>query len=444
MTAEEIELSKNQNRHRVVIVGGGFAGFRATRCLRRSEVDITLVDKRNFHLFQPLLYQVATGGLSPADIASPLRGVLARQRNVSVELGEMVGIDLKRQNVLLRDRRLIYDSLIVATGSENHYYGNEQWRGVAPGLKTIEDALHIRNRIYSAFEAAEKESDPDERKRLMTFAVIGGGPTGVELAGALGEIARITLRDNFRSINPADAQILVLEGSQEILSSYDAKLRAAARKSLAILGVNVLTGVLAEKIDETGVTVKEHTREYHIESKTVLWAAGIKASPIGRFLVADESGLDKSGRVIVNSDLSLPGYSNVYVIGDLASLADDSGSPLPGTAPVAMSQGRHVARQINGRLSDKVVRTYKYKSRGNMAVIGRAAAVADFGWIQFSGFPAWLLWLFVHLMYLVEFDNRLIVFVQWAWNYFTRNRGARLITYDSDSSIQSQREDHTG
>ena len=426
----------DQDKHRVVIVGGGFAGLWATRSLRRAEVEITLVDKRNFHLFQPLLYQVATGGLSPADIASPLRGILSRQRNVSVELGEMIGIDFDRRYALLRDGELEYDSLIVAAGSENHYYGNDRWRGIAPGLKTIEDALHIRNRIYSAFETADKESDPVERKRLLTFVIVGGGPTGVELAGALGEIARMTLRDNFRSINPADARILVLEGGREILSGYDARLCGSARRSLARLGVRVLTGVFAEEIDESGLAVREGERVYRIEARTVLWTAGVKPSPVARLLVDDESGLDKTGRVIVESDLSLPGHANVYVIGDLAHIPDASGLPLPGTAPVAMSQGRYVARQIIGKLKSKTLKPYRYKNRGKMAVIGRAAAVADFGRARFSGYPAWLLWLFVHLMYLVEFDNRLIVFVQWAWDYFTRNRGARLITYDSKGSKQ--------
>jgi NADH dehydrogenase len=427
-------LTESLHKHRVVIIGGGFAGLWATRCLRRSDAEITLVDKRNFHLFQPLLYQVATGGLSPADIASPLRGVLARQKNVTVKLNEMIGIDFKKQQVLLKDEYLIYDSLIVATGSDNNYYGNDQWRGIAPGLKTIEDALNIRNRIYTAFEKAEKEFDLVERERLMTFVIIGGGHTGVELAGALGEIARITLRDNFLSINTSDAQILVLEGGQEILSEFDAKLRTAAKRSLASLGVQVLTGVFAEKIDETGVCVKEKERRYRIDSKTVIWAAGIKPSPIGRFLVADESGLDKTGRVIVNPNLSLPGHENVFVVGDLAYLTDDSGLLLPSTAPVAMSQGQFVAQLIISKMNNKAVKPYRYKNRGKMAVIGRAAAVADLGWIQFSGYPAWLLWLFIHLIYLVEFDNRLIVFIQWAWNYFTRNRGARLITYNSNSS----------
>lgn len=418
------------DRHRVVIVGGGFAGFWATRCLKKADVEITLVDKRNFHLFQPLLYQVATGALSPADIASPLRGVLAHQKNVKVKLGEMIGFDPKLRKVLLKDSELEYDSLVVATGSENHYYGNDQWSDIAPGLKTIEDALNIRNRIFSAFERAEKETNPTERIRLMTFVIVGGGPTGIELAGALAEIARITLRDNFRSINPMDAQLIVLEGGQDILSGFGSKLRSAAKRSLASLGVKIHTEVFAENIDKLGVTVMEKGHQYRIDSETVLWAAGIRPSPIAK-LLTDEGGLHQTGRVIVNANLSLPKHDNVFVLGDLAFFTDGSGKPLPGTAPVAMSQGRYVAHYIVDKIKHKSIKPYHYRNRGNMAVIGRAAAIADLGWVQFSGYPAWLLWLFVHLMYLVEFDNRLIVFIQWAWNYFTRNRGARLITYDN-------------
>lgn len=423
-------MADSQKKHRVTIIGGGFAGFWATRCLKKADVEITLVDRRNFHLFQPLLYQVATGALSPADIASPLRGVLARQKNVTVKLGEMIGFDPKLRKVILNDSELEYDILVVATGSENHFYGNDHWSEIAPGLKTIEDALNIRNRIFSAFERAEKETDPTERVRLMTFVIVGGGPTGIELAGALAEIARITLRDNFRSINPMDAQIIVLEGGQDILSGFDSKLRSAAKRSLASLGVKVHTEVFAENIDKLGVTVVEKDHRYRIDSGTVIWAAGIRPSPIAK-LLADESGLHNTGRVIVNANLNLPKHDNVFVLGDLAFSTDRSGKPLPGTAPVAMSQGRYVAHYIVDKIKNKSTKPYHYKSRGNMAVIGRAAAIADLGWAQFSGYPAWLLWLFVHLMYLVEFDNRLIVFIQWAWNYFTRTRGARLITYDN-------------
>jgi len=426
-------MLQKSDKHRVVIIGGGFGGLWTARSLRRADVNIVLVDKRNFHLFQPLLYQVATGGLSSADIASPLRGILSRQQNISVVLGEMIGIDFKSQQAVLNDNRLKYDSLVVATGSENHYFGNNHWETVAPGLKTIEDARSIRNRIFTAFEKAEKEQNRVERRRLMTFVIIGGGPTGVELAGALAEIARITLRDNFRFIDPAEARIILLEGVPEILTTYHPELRAKAQHSLEILGVQITTGAFAEEIDDAGVTVLAGEKKYRLESRTVLWAAGVKPSPVAKLLVVDKNQLDKSGRVVVNQDLTLPGHPNVYVIGDLSCATDKSGRPLPGIAPVAMSQGKYVARHIIGRIKNRPVKPYRYRDRGNMAVLGRAAGIADLGWARFSGYPAWLLWLFVHLMYLVEFDNRLIVFIQWAWNYFTRNRGARLITHDDSA-----------
>ncbi len=426
------------DKHHVVVVGGGFAGLWVTRSLRHDDIAITLVDKRNFHLFQPLLYQVATGALSPADIASPLRGILSRRKDVAVTLGEMVGVDYAQRHVLLRDGHVPYDSLVIATGSESHYFGNDTWETVAPGLKTIEDALTIRNKVFAVFEKAERENDPAERQRLLTFVIIGGGPTGVELAGALGEITRITLRDNFRSIDPTTTKILIVEGMDDILTTYPVDLRRRARESLNELGVGVITGAFAKDIDDTGVTVTKGEREERIDSRTVIWAAGVKPSSIGRMLVADTDGLDRSGRVIVNEYLTLPDHPDVYVIGDLAHVVDESGSPLPGVAPVAMSEGKYVARSIVARLEDKPVRPYRYRQKGNMAVLGRAAAIADLGWARFSGYPAWLLWLFVHLMYLVEFDNRLLVFIQWAWNYFTRNRGARLITEDSRAVLQNQ------
>lgn len=422
-------MSDQTEKHRVVIVGGGFGGLWAARSLRRADVDVTLVDKRNFHLFQPLLYQVATGGLSPADIASPLRGVLARQSNVTVKLGEMTGIDYERREIVLTDTRIPYDNAIIATGSQNFYFGNDSWRDSAPGLKTVEDALHIRSRIYAAFEKAEREEDPEERERLMTFVIVGGGATGVELAGALSEIARITLRDDFRTINTADARIVIVEGGNDILESFDVELRTAARKSLAKLGVEVRSGTMATRIDDRGVAVTENDQTSRIESRTVIWAAGVKASPLGEALVS-AGDRDRAGRVVVDPFLRVPGCESVYVIGDLAAVEDEFGNQLPGTAPVAMSQARYVARRILQESRGNSDRPYRYKSRGQMAVIGKAAAVVDLGWARLSGYPAWLLWLFIHLMYLVEFDNRVLVFMEWAWNYFTRNRTARLITYN--------------
>ena len=427
-------MSKVQSKHRVLIVGGGFGGLWAARSLKKADVDITLIDKRNFHLFQPLLYQVATGGLSPADIASPLRGVLARQQNISVKLGEMTGIDFTNQQIRLQEEYLPYDSLIIATGSENYYHGNDHWRQVAPGLKTIEDAINIRNRIYTSFENAEKEADPELRKELMTFVIVGGGATGVELAGALGEIARITLRDNFHDINPADARIFVIESGDEILTGFSPKLRQAAHKTLEKLGVTILTNSLVKQISTNSVTIKENERTYLINTKTVIWAAGVKSTAVADMLVPDKNNLHHNGQIQVTDQLTLPGHDNVYVIGDLAYKLDTNGKPLPGTAPVAMSQGRYATRRITSLLNQKDVKEYVYHDKGKMAVIGRAAAVADIGPINFTGYPAWLLWLFVHIMYLVEFDNRLVVFVQWAWNFFTRNRGARLITYNTESN----------
>ena len=421
------------NKHHIVIVGGGFGGLWAVRALKQENVRITLVDKRNFHLFQPLLYQVATGGLSPADIASPIRGILSNQKNVSVLLDEMTGIDKEKRELTLKKSTLSYDSLIIATGSENFYFGNNDWMQHAPGLKSLEDAVYIRNKIFKAFEQADRETDEEIKNRLMTFVIIGGGPTGVELAGALCEIAKITLRDNFSNIDPAEARIIVVDGGDEILQEFQPKLRSKAHESLTKLGARILTKTFAQKIDKQGVLVKDEDKTYRIESANVIWAAGVIPSPIGKMLVTDESQLDKRHRVKVSNKLTLPGYDNIYIIGDLAYTEDENGNPLPGTAPVAMSQGRYTGKQIIAKLNKQSVKSYRYFDKGKMAVIGRAAAICELRWANFSGFPAWLFWLFVHLMYLVEFDNRLIVFIQWGWNYMTRNRGARLITYSSDS-----------
>jgi NADH:ubiquinone reductase (H+-translocating) len=422
--------STTNSPHRVVIIGGGFGGLYASKSLRRAPVEVTLIDRRNFHLFQPLLYQVATGGLSPGDIASPLRGVLNRQENASVVLGEVTGIDRANRQVVLADRRIPYDSLIVATGTENHYFGHDDWQTVAPGLKGIEDAVNIRARLYRAFEDAESSTDQDVRRRLLTFLVVGGGPTGVELAGAMGEIAHITLRKDFRSIHPEDARIVLLEAGPRILPAFPQNLANAAARDLNRLGVEIRTSHIVTAIDQGGATVKFDGQESRLDAATVIWSAGVKSSPLGALLVGnDRELLDRSGRVMVGPDLSLPGNPEIFVIGDLANFSHQTGSPLPGVAPVAMSEGRYVARLITDRLCGRTTPDYHYRNKGNLAVIGRASAVADFGWLRMTGYPAWLLWLFIHLMYLVEFDNRLLVFIQWAWNYFTRNRGARLITY---------------
>ncbi len=414
---------------RVVIIGGGFGGLSAVRALRRALVSVTVLDRRNFHLFQPLLYQVATGGLSPANIAAPLRDILSRQRNATVLLAEAVDIDVARRTVVLSDGEVAYDTLVVATGASHHYFGHDEWVPLAPGLKTIEDAIEIRRRLLLAFEAAERESDHDVRRAWLTFVVVGGGPTGVELAGALGEIANDTLKHDFRSINPADADILLLEAADRVLPAYPADLSAKAERALGRLGVTVRTGSAVTGIDAHAVTIRHGEQDEALATRTVLWAAGVQASPLGRRL-ADATGAetDRAGRLIVETDLTVPGHPEIFVIGDLALCRDGQGRPLPAVAPVAMQQGRYVGRVIQSRLRDKAVQPFRYRHSGNMATIGRAVAVADLGRIHLSGYPGWLAWLFVHLMNLVGYQNRLLVLLQWAWNYVTRNRAARLIT----------------
>lgn len=427
---------KNPNQHHVVIIGGGFGGLWTAKNLRKSSAKITLIDKKNYHLFQPLLYQVATGGLSPADIASPLRGILSKQKNITVLLGEVINIDREANRVILKDKIILFDSLIVATGSENSYFGHEQWEDHAPGLKKIEDALKIRRQIYSAFEEAEFTEDTEKRKQLMTFVIVGAGPTGVELAGALAEIAYITLKHDFRSIDTSEAKIILFESGKRILPSFPDSLAKSAQKSLNKLDVEIRTDTKVKNIDINGIEIIENGRSNYLPAKTVIWAAGVKPSPLGKILVNnDKSLMDRFGRIIVDENLNLSGYQNIYVIGDLANYSHQTGEPLPGVAPVAMSQGQYVAKCIIKRLKGENIKKYKYFNKGNMAVIGRAAAVADFGSLQVSGYPAWLMWLFIHLMNLVEYDNRMIVFIQWAWNYFTRNKGARLITYKLPNSF---------
>jgi NADH dehydrogenase len=414
--------------HRVVIVGGGFGGLLAAKGLRRAPVEVTLVDRRNFHLFQPLLYQVATGGLSPGEIASPLRHILSGNRNTSVWLAEVTDIDVEARMLVLDGRALPYDTLIVAAGARNHYFGKD-WHEVAPGLKTIEDATEIRRRILYAFEAAEIEPDSAKRRAWLTFVLIGGGPTGVELAGAVGEIANDTLKNDFRSINPAESRILLLEGTDRILSAFPPELSEKAEKSLIRLGVRTRTKVLATDIDSDGVTIRVDGELQRIPSHTVLWAAGVAASPLGEVLKARAGApLDRSGRVIVEPDLSLPGHPEILVIGDMANFSHQGGKPLPGVAPVAMQQGKYVARLIEKRLQGAPVKPFHYFNKGNLATIGRRAAVADFSVVRFSGVFAWLAWLFIHLLFLVGFQNRIIVLIRWIYDYVTRNRGARLIT----------------
>ncbi|HEY6199469.1 MAG TPA: NAD(P)/FAD-dependent oxidoreductase [Candidatus Binatia bacterium] len=415
--------------HRVVIIGGGFGGLYAAQSLKNAPVDVTLLDQRNFHLFQPLLYQVATGWLSPANIASTLRAVLHRQKNTRVLLGQAIDIDLSARRVILSDGSLPYDTLIVATGSRHHYFGHDQWEALAPGLKTVEDATEIRRRIFLAFEAAEREPEAAKRGPLLTFVIVGGGPTGVELAGALAEITRDTLRNDFRTIDPSSARILLLEAADRILTTYPPELSAKAAAFLQKEGVTVRTGVVVTDIRRDSVVVLEGQRSEEIPCRTTLWAAGVKASFLGKIL-ADASGakLDRIGRVVVEPDLSLPSHSEVFVIGDLANYTHQTGSPLPGVAPVAMQEGEYVAKLICDRLKGKAVAAFHYRDRGDLAIVGRGTAVADLRRLHLAGFFAWLAWLFVHIVNLIEFENKLLVLIQWAWAYFRRNRAARLIT----------------
>jgi NADH:ubiquinone reductase (H+-translocating) len=422
------EVAEN-SLHRVVVVGGGFGGLYATKELGRAPVQVTLIDKRNFHLFQPLLYQVATGTLSPADISSPLRAILSRNQNTKVLMEEVLDVDPQQQKVMLHGKELEYDTLVVATGVSHHYFGNDQWKSIAPGLKTVEDALEIRRRIFMAFEAAEKETDPEKRRAWLTFVIVGGGPTGVELAGAISELAFNTLKRDFRNIDTTEAKILLLEGLDRVLPPYPPELSEKAAASLQRLGVTVQTKTMVTNISDEIVTIRKDDQEEKISSHTILWAAGVKASNMGQIL-ADRTGvkLDRAGRVMVEPDLSVAGYPNIYVIGDLANFAHQGDRPLPGVAPVAMQEGQYVAKRIRAQLKGNTLPPFQYEEVGSLAVIGQNEAVVDLGFIKLWGPIAWLVWVFAHIYYLIEFDNKLIVLLQWGWNYFTRKRGARLIT----------------
>jgi NADH dehydrogenase len=407
---------------RVVIIGGGFGGLYATRALRRAPVAITVLDRRNHHVFQPLLYQVAMAVLSPGDIASPIRWILRHQRNVEVLLGEAERIDAARKIVRLTDgAEFSYDYLIVAAGTTHAYFGHDDWQPYAPGLKTIEDALEIRRRVLLAFERAERESDAVRRDALLTFVLVGGGPTGVELAGAMAEIARQSLAKDFRHIDPSSSKILLLEGGPTVLSTFPEPLRAAARHDLERLGVDVRTNTIVTRIGP-GFVEAGQTR---IAAETILWAAGVAASPLGQTLGVP---VDRAGRVLINPDLTIPGHPEVFVIGDLASLAGSNGRPLPGVAQVAMQMGAHASRNIMRAVEGQPLRAFVYRDYADMATIGRASAVADFHWMQLKGLIGWLAWLFVHIFNLIGFRNRLVVMVQWAWAYFTYQRAIRLIT----------------
>jgi NADH dehydrogenase len=428
------------DRHRVVIVGGGFGGLYAAQRLKGDNLQVTLIDRRNFHLFQPLLYQVATGGLSPADVASPLRYTLRRQKNLTVVMAVVTGFDPADGKVILKDGYVSYDSLIVAAGSTHHYFGHAEWEDVAPSLKSIEDATKIRGRILRAFEAAERESDPDRIRALLTFVIVGAGPTGVELAGALKEIAIDTLKHDFQNINTEVARIILVEGTDRVLNTYPQKLSNKAVAALSRFGVEVRTNCMVTDVKSGEVMVMEGDKQESIPTHTVLWAAGVKASALGKTL-AEVTGaeLDRAGRVKVAPDLSIPGHGNIFVIGDLALYDHDPSGPLPGLAPVAMQEGRYVARLIKKRLRGGKTDRFHFHDRGSMATIGRSAAIVNTRWLKFSGYLAWLFWLFVHLMYIVEFENRLLVFLQWAWSYVTRNRSARLITGEASDPVLKDR-----
>src|SRR5262245_23115577 len=424
------------SRHRVVIVGGGFGGLLCAQGLKNAAVDVTLLDKRNFHLFQPLLYQVAAGGLSPANIAAPLRSVLKYQTNTRVLLGEVTDFDCTAKAVVLADGdRVPFDTLVLATGSTHHYFGKDaEWGPVAPGLKTLEDATEIRRKVLSAFEKAERNPDPAARARLLTFVVVGGGPTGVEMAGTVSELARQTLRRDFRSIHPEAARIVLVEGQTRVLPTFHEKLSRKAGESLRDMGVEVWFDCHVTEVapDHVTVTPDKGPEPKRIETETVIWAAGVKASPLGKKLAERLGGgltTDKGGRVAVGPDCSVPGHPDVFVVGDLATQSGSDGKPLPGVAPVAMQQGKYVAEVIRRRVKGLTPTAgFKYWDKGSMATIGRSRAVLESGPVRLWGYPAWLGWLFIHIMYLARFDNRVLVLFQWFWNYVTRNRTARLIT----------------
>ncbi|MGB2624649.1 MAG: NAD(P)/FAD-dependent oxidoreductase [Candidatus Acidiferrum sp.] len=418
-------------KHRVVILGGGFGGLNAALRLKRAPVSVTLIDRRNFHLFQPLLYQVATGSLSPGEIAAPLRGVLSKQKNAQVLLGEAADIDPQAKRVILRDGAVYpYDSLIVATGSQTSYYGNDGWREWAPSLKSIEEATAIRHKILYAFECAERSTTEAEARAWLTFVIVGAGATGLELAGALAEIANETLKNDFRHINPRESRIILMEGGKRVLSTFPEDLSAKAEKLVSRLGVEVTKGVMVTEIDAEGVNYKSGDETKRLPAKTVLWAGGVTTNEFGRRLAErTKAEAERNGRIKVAPDLTVPGYPEIFIVGDLALSLDKNGKPDPGVAQLAIQGGAYAAKTIRARLEGKQqVKAFQYFDKGEMAVIGRAAAVANIFGLHLSGLPAWVVWLFIHLMYIVEFQNRVLVFIQWGFEYVTFSRGARLIT----------------
>src|SRR2546429_6102391 len=438
-------------KHKVVILGGGFGGLAAAQKLKRAPVEVALIDRRNYHLLQPLLYQVATGSLSPGEIAAPLRSVFSRQKNTRVLLGEVVDLDPVTKRVMLADGASIeYDSLIVAAGSQTFHYGHDAWREWAPGMKSIEEATNIRHKILYAFEVAERLSDPVQRRAWLTFVIVGAGATGVELAGAVGEFARQTLKHDFRSIRPEEAAIILLDGAPRVLPPFPEDLAQKAARALTKLGVEVKTGVMVKDIGKAGVTIETHNGTHRLDARTVIWAGGVTASALGRTLAnRTKAETDRGGRIKVDPDLTVPNYPDIYVVGDLALALGPTGKPLPGVAQVAMQQGTYAAQAIVRKLQGTTeITPFKYFDKGDMAVIGRWAAVANIFGVHVAGFAAWLVWAFIHLMYLVQFQSRILVFIQWALQDLTFNRGARLITgpaatdFDFNKETASQESGH--
>lgn len=430
-------------RSKVIIVGGGFGGLCAAQALKSAPVDVTLIDRHNYHLFQPLLYQVATGSLSAGEIAAPLRSVLSRQKNTRVLLGDVLDVDPVKKRVVLADgASLEYDSLIVASGSQSSYYGHDDWRHWAPGLKSVEEAITIRHKILYAFEVAERLPYPEQRREWLTFVIVGAGATGVELAGAIAEIARETLRNDFRSIHPEDAQIILLDGGTRPLTAFPEDLSKKAEKSLAKLGVQVRTGTMVKSVDREGVTLSTGDSIDRLPTRTVIWAGGVTVSPLAKTLAnRTNAETDKGGRIKVSPDLTVPGFPDVYVVGDLALSLDAKGNKLPGLAQVAMQGGTYAAKAIIRKVKgEPKPRPFAYFDKGNLAVIGRASAVADIFGVHVWGLPAWLVWVFIHLMYIVAFQSRILVFIQWAIQDLTFSRGARLITGTANSDFDFNRE----
>ena len=418
------EVKINHPRPRIVILGAGFAGLNAALELKRANADITVIDRHNYHLFQPLLYQVATAGLSPNQIATPIRQILSRQKNVTVLMSNVIDVDLKWSEVVTSDRRIGFDYLVVATGARHAYFGNDEWENVAPGLKKIDEATDIRKPLLLAFEKAEAMSKGSNRAGSLTFVIVGGGPTGVEMAGAIAELARNTIARDFRNIDPSSARVVLVEAGTRLLPTFPVALSISAERQLLKLGVEVLTGDPVTKCDDTSVTLKSGKL---VETATIIWGAGVMASPAAKWLKANA---DKAGRVVTGPDLKLPGRADIYIIGDTASVTDTSGLFVPGVAPAAKQMGRHVARSILAAMANQSHPQFSYRNYGNLATIGRKSAVADFGRIQLTGFPAWLVWGLVHVGFLIGFRNRATVMLDWAWSYLTYSRGARLITGD--------------